>query len=656
LSNVTEVHFFVAKVPATNPPPAGIIPSETQDPFFLQATKMKCCSFAGAILAVGMSVLACSAAAVRAQAAVSITDSGRDVVLSNGLVTATIAPASAEITSIKYKGHEMVSASGGHRNIYFSRDGGTGYENLPHCVGRIVTQTDDTIDYACKHTYDPSRGDKHAWDVDVHFVVRRGVPGVYVYTINSHPASYPDMSVGEWRMVWSPPENSADQLEKIYIDEARHWVVPTAADFRSARPVPGAPKEVSLMTTGTWQGRMDCKYMYAASYWQIRCWGFASDQKHLGEWVLLPSCEFCNDGPNKQDLTAAVGTTLLHLNMNHYDGTGFAIRSGRDWTKFYGPWLLYFNDKETADECWHDAQEQTQLQAAQWPFNWVKNVNYPLAAERGTVKGKLVLHDALKPQLTAAGAWVGLSGPADRPDADFQFEASGYQFWTHANEDGAFDLKNVRPGTYTLYAYTTGVIGQFQKADIVVRAGATKDLGALAWTAPHAGDRIAWEIGVPDRSAAEFAHGKDYYLPLMYQKLAEEVPNPLDFTIGKSDPATDWYYAQAPHGRGNPSVWRIHFNLDRAPASAATLILAFAGADRARLNVGVNGESVGQVIPPVQGGNGLVREAVHTKYSVSSVSIPPGRLHAGENVISLTLGSGSDAGYVMYDYLSLEMR
>jgi rhamnogalacturonan endolyase len=87
----------------------------------------------------------------------------------------------------------------------------------------------------------------------------------------------------------------------------------------------------------------------------------------------------------------------------------------------------------------------------------------------------------------------------------------------------------------------------------------------------------------------------------------------------------------------------------------ATLILAFAGADRAKLSVGVNNSPLGDATPPVQGGNGLVREAVHTKYSGTSISIPAGRLHPGENVISLTLSAG-DAGYVMYDYLSLEVQ
>jgi rhamnogalacturonan endolyase len=515
----------------------------------------------------------------------------------------------------------------------------------------VTTRTPEMVDYSCRHTYDPGNGDKHGWDVDVHFVIRAGVSGVYIYTINSHPASYPEMSVGEWRMVWSPPDDLNDWLDTIYIDDARRWIIPAPGD--RSEPVAGAPKEVTLYTQGTWANRLDCKYMYAASYAQIGCWGFASSTKHLGGFVVLPSTEFFNDGPNKQDLTAAVGTTLLHLNMNHYDGTGFRINHGQDWKKFYGPWLLYMDHSSTADGCWHQAQAQVKIEAAQWPYAWLKNPDYPLAAGRGTVDGQLMLRDALKPELTSAGAWIGLSPPADRSGGDFQFSASDYQFWTRIHPDGRFTITNVRPGTYTLYAYADGVVTQFEKPNITVRAGAIVPLNRLQWTVAHPGKTIVWEIGTPDRNSAEFGHGKDYYRPLMYKKLATEVPEPLDFTIGKSDPATDWYYAQAPHddnGKAVPAHWRIHFELAQAPRGTSTLTLAFAGADRARLSVQVNDSRPVNVTPPVEGGNGLIREADHAKYSFAYVPIPADRLHAGENTITLIQGGGN----VMYDYLSLE--
>jgi rhamnogalacturonan endolyase len=212
-----------------------------------------------------------------------------------------------------------------------------------------------------------------------------------------------------------------------------------------------------------------------------------------------------------------------------------------------------------------------------------------------------------------------------------------------------------------LYAYVTGAVGEFKQTPVDVRGGETTDLSDLTWDVPHKGRRIAWEIGIPDRSAAEFWHGKDYFLPLLYKQLWEEIPNPLEYTVGQSDWATDWNYAQTRHGpedHPEPARWRIHFALPQAPAGEATLTLAFAGADRARLGIFVNDENnrLAEVVPSVQGGNGLVREAVHTKYSVSYVPIPGDRLRAGQNTITLVQESVREpSSYVMYDYLNLEL-
>lgn len=593
---------------------------------------------------------------------VTLQQQGKLTVLDNGLIAATLQPESAVVTSIKFRGHEMVNNTGRHRNIYFSRDGGASYEQVTHCVTSVATQTPDTVDVSCKHVYTPAAKDKAPWDIDVHYVMRRGTPGLYVYAVTSHEPSYPALGVGEWRMVWSTPEDPEDVLEKVYVDDLRHWEAPTPQEMAHAEAVPGAPKEVTRLTSGSWKGRLDCKYMYAANYWDLGCWGFASDRSKLGGWVVLPSHEFFNDGPTKQDLTAAVGTTLLHLNMNHYDGTAFHIKQGESWRKVYGPWLLYFNEGADGDSCWADAKARAETEAAQWPYEWVKDADYPLETQRGSVSGQLVVKDRLKPHVSGGGAWVGLAAPEHGPDTGWQWQATGYQYWVHADADGKFTVPHVRPGNYTLYAFTKGAVGEFAKTDVAVRADTVTPLGTLHWDVPHHGLSIAWEIGVPDRSAAEFLHGKDYFLPMLYKELPKELPNPLEYTVGKSDWTKDWNYAQPRGMQGDkpaPYPWRIHFDLPRAPASGgtATLTLAIAGAQRAKLAIDVNGQStpVATVSPTDQGGNGLVREAVHTKYSVSYVPIPAGLLRAGANTITLTMVSSSEDAYVMYDYVSLEL-
>ena len=78
-----------------------------------------------------------------------------------------------------------------------------------------------------------------------------------------------------------------------------------------AEAVEGAPKEVTRLTTGTWKGRLDCKYMYAANYADVRCWGFAGqggrDEKQLiASLIQLPIGFLINAGV----LTAMLPTTF----------------------------------------------------------------------------------------------------------------------------------------------------------------------------------------------------------------------------------------------------------------------------------------------------------------------------------------------------------
>ncbi len=61
------------------------------------------------------------------------------------------------------------------------------------------------------------------------------------------------------------------------------------------------------------------------------------------------------------------------------------------------------------------------------------------------------------------------------------------------------------------------------------------------------------------------------------------------------------------------------------------------------------------ITPTVQGGDALLRESIHAKYCVEYATIPTGRLHAGNNTISLVVPADSADAHVMYDYLNLEL-
>jgi len=591
---------------------------------------------------------------------VKFSHNGKYVVLSNGIVSANIDTEVAQVEHLVFKGHEMTG-----KPIYFSRDGGTDYEQLAHCVFTLTKQTADYVDVSCKHIYSPSKGDKHAWDVDVHFVMTRGASGLYVYTINSHPASYPEMGVGEWRMVWPTPVRGDEWvLEDDYIDDLRHWQLPSAGDYKRMVAVPDAPKEVTQFTSGSWSGKYDCKYVYVTEYWDHPCWGYASDKNHLGSWLVFGSDEFFTDGPMKQDLTATLGSiNLVHLNMNHFGGTGPQIPQGTSWQKVYGPYLLYLNDKASGDECWADAKEQAKAEATAWPYAWAVSSAYPGANDRGSVTGKFVVTDTLKPDVNGANAWVGIALPESGHEGGFQFQSEYYQYWVHAASDGSFKIPNIRPGQYTLYAFTNGAVGEYARNNVTVSAGRATTLGDVVWNVPHHGSKIAWEIGVPDRRSTEFKHGNDYFTPMLYKTNPQEFPNPLEYYVGKSDYKTDWNYVQSYYYEGTkrvPHRWNIHFNLDSSPDSTSTLTLAIAGSYGADLDVYVNSNSTvyKQAKPkfPNHDGSPLVRESDHGKYEVLYVPIGPGKLHAGENTISLVqTNMSSDQNCINYDYLALEL-
>lgn len=583
--------------------------------------------------------------AAPAAAPVTLADTGPEVTLSNGILTATITKSKAGISSLRFRDLDMLKSG------YYSMDGGKNFRTPSGCRYTVKINTPDLVDIGMRRIW---KNEPQAFDIDVHHVLRRGDSGLYTYALLDHPASYPATGVGEWRMVW---KLSNDLLERIYVDELRNWEMPGSNDTFERTGI----AEISKITSGVRAGKFDCKYDFNANYWDLGCWGHASNKNHVGGWIVLGSHEFFNDGPTKQDLTAASGINHIHFGMNHYHGSTTHVEAGQAWQKMFGPFLLYCNhDPRGGDGCWADAKARAQAEQAAWPYAWLTaNPAYPLAKERGAAAGKFIVKDPLKPEVFGKNAWIGLAQPA--AGGNWQFESMHYQYWAKTGAQGKFSIPQVRPGTYTLYAFCDGAVGEFVRPEVAIAAGKTTELGELTWNVAHHGQRIAWEIGVPDRTAKEFRHGNDYFQGYLWTHFAKEFAHPLEYTIGKSTPGQDWNYAQGRYAQGDapaPHEWRIHFRLPSVPSGSAVLTLAIASADRARIRVFVNGghRPLAEVTPAVQGGNALLREGIHAKYCVEYVTIPADRLKAGENTIALALASVRDAGaHVMYDYLNLEL-
>ncbi|MDF9832341.1 autotransporter-associated beta strand protein [Ereboglobus sp. PH5-5] len=602
-----------------------------------------------------------------AGADVTLSVQGNNVILSNGIITATINTANARVVSYLFEGTEMLDTSNGY--IYYSMSGGDSYETPSNCVYTVTANTPDMIDISCKVVYANNTSRKHAFDIDCHYVLRRGDTGLYGYVTLSHPASYPATSVGEWRMVWKLPYTSTDWIfERIYADENRNGFWGTRTDYLNAQST--SIEEIIKLTTGERAGEYDCKYQYALEYQTAGCWGHASNINKKGAWFVLGGYDYLNDGPIKNDLAVAEANQLLHFGRNHYNASETVVAAGEEWSKIYGPFLLYCNStsatENAGDALWADAKAQVRAEIDAWPYDWLAIAEYPAKVQRGDVTGKIIITDTLKPALAAGtNTWVGLS----QPDAggNWQFESKRYQTWVHPDENGNFIIPAVRPGNYTLSVFTDGAVGEYaHPQQVTVTAGGINDLGDITWNVTHPGERIVWEIGIPNRRIDEFRHGDDYWKSFLWEQFHKELPNPLEYIVGESDWRTDWNYAHSGYlvdGVWSQWKWRIRFNLDSLPVSGnATLTLAFAGIDRGNVQVYVNQESshVAEVAPAAtgggNGGNALARLGNHAKYSLAYVTIPVSALRIGANTITLVQRStGSAQNHVMYDYISLEM-
>ena len=585
------------------------------------------------------------------------------VVLDNGIIKATINKENAKITSLLYNGTETIAQSGGHVTNYYDWTDGTNFEGPSHCDFTVTQQSDSLVDVSFKRVYTPEKGDAIGGDMDIHFVIKKDLSGLYTYSVLEHKPSYPAVGLGSWRMVYSlANDGHTYTCENIYVDSLRHWEMPSVDDYANGSATGIA--EIIKLNTGVRAGHYDGKYEYVTDLWNIGTWGFASDINKIGTWMVFGSHEYFNCGPTYHDLNAAAGIIHVCLNGLHYNAKSFTVASGEEWRKIYGPFLIYFNDKNTGDESWVDAQNQAKIEENMWPYSWLKdNTDYPLADERGSISGKFIVYDPYKPEVTGANAWIGVT-QISNPNNQWQFEGKNYQYWVKTGADGSFKIPDIRPGSYSLFAFTDGEVGEYSKTNLTVTAGFDNAIGNLTWSIPRNKGKMLWEIGVPNRSAIEFAHGHtDFFEGSIYDNFINEFSNPIEYNVADKNWATALPYAHCPllHSDGimDPWKWRLNFNIENdIPTSGnATLTIAFASADHAQLRVYVNNESsyLTYFYPDNAGGNALLRQSIHAMYSTKVIQIPMSELHKGNNTITLIMPSTqSMVNHVMYDYISLE--
>ena len=647
-------------------------------------------------------------------ASVTLTDNGDGTVtMANGIISIHINKTGGAIDQISYTYNNSGSPqtqqvlSGGYNGgqLYWENSGNQGASftyavvanNGNYCEVALSSTTVANILF------------------EVHYSMLRGNTGFYVTPIWIHRNIDGAFNMGECR------DNiySGAIFNWMSVDATRNKLMPVSPSDTGVG-VNGAPVECSLWTSGIYAGRYEDKYKYSADYGVQRVWGWSSvgtGGKNIGLWDVAGSVEYYPGGPMKRELTCHDGTTILNTpHGSHFGGgTDSTNAPGEVWSKVCGPHFIYCNaisnaitaTNTAAQALYTNALAQAAAEGTGWPYAWFTNSYFTPPSGRGTVAGKIVINDIYNPNASASNLWVGVE-QQQNPDAtltyDFQKWSKPYQFWVKTDADGNFIISNVIAGAnYTLYAFGPGAAGTFQSQaqtggsapnsldipsppfGVTVTAGATNNLGNVTWTPTRVGPTV-FEIGYPDRTAAKFRHGDDWWvgdigpgptnpMPVWSKHLEYpfDFPSGVNYTVGSSRWTTDWNYVQPAvnnaAGGFSSSTSTINFNLPSAPSGSASFYIALASDFQGPLKINVNGTEIA-------GANGYdpsynssssqsdatIREGIHGMFSDKRITFATSLLNAGANTITLTMRKGDSAnlgdGYqnhAMYDYVRLEL-
>jgi len=595
--------------------------------------------------------------------AVTSTQSGSTSVVSNGLVTITI-NGSGQLTQLAKNGTNLMRTGD---TMYVSESGGTTYATINASSHSVVQQTADTVELSFVDT----SGGNHDMDWDLHYVVRRGVSGFYYFLItkvgtSTHPGA---ATLSELRTV---QRFDPTILSNGYSGE-RHGQLPTAAQnatFSTTTQIEDATYPLTVAPTSLpgvsslpgvvgqrfSEGPVFSKYDWASYRLEDLVHGLYGNG--FGVWLLSPSWEFYTGGPVKQELMVHHDNLILNMYHGGHFGSAVGTASPATWQKIYGPNLVYVN-AGTDGQVMTDALAQGATERGQWPYCWMSNSLYPLTAQRGTVRGKLVeAHgqsvDGAMVVLAQAGALL--------------TQGYDYMFWAQADSSGNFTIPAVRPGNYSVHAYATQgtIVDDPATGEIVgtatIAAGAS-DLGTLTWS-PRYHSNLLWSIGTSDQRSGEFRFDPNapagidntagrtgrMYGPDATHGVWTVPPANVTYTVGTSTPQTDWYFAQSVDG-----TWTVKFDLSSVPAGGAYLTIGIAGAARnPHLDVAVNGHAV--VSQGFGNDQSLYRSALQGgMFQMVTATVPTADLTAGSNLATFTMSTKGTAGAgVFYDIVKME--
>ena len=532
---------------------------------------------------------------------------------------------SGRISSVQYNSNELLSSNG----IYFDYTTANGNQGLNPSK---VTVVKNSADY-CEVLYSATSGNTL---FEQGFILRRDVPGIYTYVVATGTANSANEPVKEARVCCRLDETMLNG----YVDWRMNGRIPSNSAMTEAEKSENTIQDATYRLA---DGSIYTKYNWANYIERDTLHGlYGRSNNYYGLFNIPVSYEWINGGCERQELTVHATSkspiTIQMLQGEHFGGEAMVLREGEK--KLYGPFLIYlaYSKNPVAS-----ARNQAATEAAAWPYQWFEHALYP--RERGTVRGHLHVttgqrNDSVRIIL------------AQEKGKDPIEMMHGYQFWTLTDANGDFEIRNVRPDTYHLFAYAKAgeVTDMLEQDDITVQAG-DNDLGTITWT-PKKYEELLWMIGQNDRRSSEFRLSDT----LRQYGLWELVPANLTYIIGESNENTDWYYAQTQKN----GTWTIRFNVPgsmfnaQRPAFHLTASIAGCAGSGSTINVKVNGTQRATWKPGVNDAS-VYRSAVNSgRHYLFTADIPNTGMKEGENTVTLLLtGSGSKDG-IMYDCIKLE--
>ncbi|XP_049379050.1 probable rhamnogalacturonate lyase B isoform X2 [Solanum stenotomum] len=601
------------------------------------------------------------------------------VVVDNGIFNITFSVPGGMVTGIQYNGIDNLLENG-------NKDDNRGLHATDF---KVIMEDENQVELSFTRTWDSLNSKQLSMNIDKRFIILRGISGFYCYGILERLEGWPDIDVYQGRIVFKLKEKL---FQYMAISDERQRIMPTAHDREVGQKLDYS--EAVLLTNPNnsfIKGEVDDKYQYSCENKDNRVHGWISPTPRTGFWMITPTDEFRTGGPVKQDLTSHTGPVNLNMFFStHYAGEvlGLKFRNGEPWKKVFGPVFVYMNslspDEPDTLTLWTDAKEQMFVETENWPYNFPLLEDYARADQRGIVSGRLLVRDRYVSQslMIANSAFIGLAAPGNV--GSWQLENKAYQFWTQTDSEGYFLIKNVIPGNYSLYAWVPGFVGDYMYDPyIIVTPGSRKRVETLIYDAPRNGPTL-WEIGIPDRTAAEFfipdaqpkllnqlyvVHNQERYRQYgLWDRYTEIYPDDdLVFTIGLSNYQTDWFFAHLNryfyNDDGNktyaPTTWQVLFDLEDVDQSSNyTLQLALASAHEAELQVRFNDPEIDA--PHYSTGligkdNAIARHGIHGIYRLYTINVPGSLLGFGTNIMYLKQSRG-DRPFrgLMYDYIRLE--